>query len=122
MIKNDDIYYTHGHCAVFALALHRVFGYPICILLINDSYPAPVSNDEKGIAHAFCEMDGNAIDVSGVKSLSDMLEKYYFNERVNCTEDQLINHNYKGKKIICKSETDKAIDIIRRCPEKYKIN
>jgi hypothetical protein len=66
-------------------------------------------------------MEDNAIDVSGIKSLNDMLEKYYFNEQVHCTEDELINHNYKGKKIICQSETDKAIDIIRQSPQKYKM-
>lgn len=122
MTKNDDTYYLHGHCAVFALALHKVFGYPICILLINESFPAPVPNDEKGIAHAFCEMDENAIDASGVKSLSDMLEKYYFHERVNYTEDQMINHNYQGKKLISKSETNKAIEFIKLSPQKYTIS
>jgi hypothetical protein len=122
MIKNDDTYYLHGHCAVFALALHKVFGYPICILLINESFPVPVPNDEKGIAHAFCEMDEQAIDASGVKSLSDMLEKYYFHERVNYTEAQMNDHIYQGKKIICKSETDKAIEFIEKSRQKYMIN
>jgi hypothetical protein len=94
------------------------------MLFMNHSFPTPLPNDEKGIAHAFCKRNDYAIDVCGIKSLTTMLAEYQaqYNECVNYTDDQLTNHRYQGKKLISKSEIDDAIAYIKLDPQKYKIS
>lgn len=69
--------YKYGLCHVFALALHRVFGYQIAILedqdreMINDR----LHKTWPYIPHVFCIKNGYIIDASGVRKPRTMIRE-----------------------------------------------
>jgi len=69
--------YKYGLCHVFALALHRVFGYQIAIIEDQDR---EIINDRLHktwpyIPHVFCIRKGYIIDAAGVRKPRTMIRE-----------------------------------------------
>lgn len=95
IIKEDDNcnaeYYISGHCAAYAIALHRVFKWPIYGLFHYGYHDVIVSGIlgqgevkvEKRLLkttdHAFCMIPGNEnniIDASGIQPINQLLHRF----------------------------------------------
>lgn len=72
--------YTSGECHVFAVALHRLFGWPMCAVLDNGELywedPEYTDNFIRSAVHVFAtDPAGNAWDVMGVRKREDICEE-----------------------------------------------
>jgi hypothetical protein len=71
------VFYLHGRCHIFALALHLALGYRIEALWNSE----PLSDDgdfgERALVHAYCRRpDGQMVDASGVISKDQLYSDY----------------------------------------------
>ena len=88
--------YLHGFCSMFALALHKKFGYPIfrCVSINEldecgfENYSVreleKISYDNLPLIHDFCVVDNRYIDVRGItddgKLFFSSFEDFFINE------------------------------------------
>lgn len=70
--------YLHGDCHIFALALHKVFGYQIKLAI--DEYD--IELEEPVLVHAFCYEGESVIDARGVSGKADVLEPFDYSDVV----------------------------------------
>lgn len=80
MEKDDatELYMTGG-CGIFAIALHKVFGYPIGALLDTENIEYYDENEEPiaSVIHVFTHKDNKIIDVKGIRSIEEMKACYW---------------------------------------------
>lgn len=72
--------YTSGSCHILAVAIHRVSGWPIHLVLDQTERwwedPADPDNWIPSVAHAYCiDPSGNAWDIEGVRPLAHVPEE-----------------------------------------------
>ncbi len=106
--RNTEKYYLEGACPYFALALHRIFGYEIKILLSNNI-----------IVHVFVydKNAGKAIDVRGKLSEEDIKREYHdlIEPIIVCVNDTELKNLMGDDKPLCPyslEEIMKAMAII----------
>jgi hypothetical protein len=77
--ESDEIFFSAGMCHVFAIAMHRRYGYPLKVMQKSDGR----------ISHAYCERNGQPFDVRGDKiTLRRFFENFSGRTR-EITEDEL---------------------------------
>lgn len=120
---DDDIIYdfSMGYCYVFALALNKVFGYPIEICWLESG----------SLLHCYCvdKYSNNIIDIYGIRKKSEMLQgikyssKFLTFERANPkTIWWYVNEKKKGFFPIKRSDIRIALEIITSNPERYDVS
>lgn len=106
-------YFTKGHCLEYAVALNKMYGYPIRAIFSRDA--------KKTLVHAFCINTDNEdlpIDGRGVTSIADIMKdhpNYSETDIIDVTEEDLHREFYRDSKYINKDygETvNKAKDCI----------
>lgn len=70
--------YLHGDCHIFALALHKVFGYKMKLAI--DEYD--IELEEPVLIHAYCYEGEYVIDARGVSGKDEALEPFDYSEVV----------------------------------------
>lgn len=78
--SNDIATYCHGECHVFAVALHRLTGWPIHVVVDNDEHHWDSEEDDDDflpvVVHVLCEdPDGNLWDVRGSRPRDSLYEE-----------------------------------------------
>lgn len=73
--------YLHGYCQLMALALHKVTGLPLGVLVHEDAYLDDDGNPMNALGHAYCVMhrdgmDPLVLDARGFREHRDMLAEY----------------------------------------------
>jgi hypothetical protein len=108
-------YYTKGHCLEFAIALHRMYGYPLKAIFSHDA--------GRTLVHAFCIYPNDediAIDGRGISLISDIMKDlsgYRIKDIIDVTEEELISEFPRDRKYdneVYEDMVDKAIDCIKQ--------
>ena len=73
--------YLHGYCQLMALALSKVTGLPLGVLIQNDAFLDEDGNPMDALGHAYCivEREGQdplVLDARGYREHSQMLAEY----------------------------------------------
>lgn len=122
--------YKRGLCHVFAIALHRVFGYQIAILedrdreIINDR----VHKIWPYVPHVFCINGDRIIDAAGIRKASTMIRetgkfkithpKIHRIDSRSLFNNSLYQVNYER---ITKKDLREAEQFIQNHKEKYSV-
>lgn len=128
--KEQINYYMSEACPYFALALHKIFNYPIAILQDNTQIETwGESNDKKLplLAHVFCFKDNSIIDVRGITTTEDLFKIFYDLEEPEIdwkvSQKELIGYMgpYEPFNSYDDEEINEAIDIIKGNLNKYTV-
>lgn len=69
--------YKHGRCELFAIALHKMFGYPIRFYID----PEDLEMSMPVLIHACNVLDNNTlIDIDGKTNVENILDEFDYNE------------------------------------------
>lgn len=92
-ILNESMDFEHGDCPIFAIALHRISGYPLRALVEYDD-----NLGETVLIHAYVRRDATwCIDSTGEVDIPWMLAKYPNNgnaEEISISEEDLLKIGY----------------------------
>jgi len=66
----ENEHYLYGNCHVFALALHRVSGWPLGTAMDDDMQVGLC------LTHAFAPVDGLIVDIKGARTFDEMLADF----------------------------------------------
>lgn len=78
--RSDEKYYMEGACPFFALAAHRLTGWPIAVLTDEEAEWESFGSDKEYplIAHVFVVTpDGMAFDAKGIRSIEDVKNDFH---------------------------------------------
>jgi len=122
-------YYEHGQCELFALALHKTFGYDIYFFIDNNVEFETEDGFDYGDAliHAYCKDDkGNYFDASGLVTLNDIENEHteYVNESEHILVTEKMFYEYIQSGFILKfriSELNKLETYIKENFLKYVV-
>lgn len=102
--------YTSGKCMVFAAALSELFGYPISVIHYRGL-----------IAHAYCEVDGVAIDIRGREDARAFVERWtdgYHQDDLEFEGPDL--HDFREFWNISDDQLAEATAVIKRSPHLFR--
>jgi hypothetical protein len=123
--------YKCGYCHVFALALHRVFGYQIAMIEDKDRYMWSDEHPGKElpyIPHVFCIKNGYTIDAIGVRKISTTIracgEKPIKHAKIHKIDPRSLYHNniFKiGFEKFTEKDIQEAEQFILKHKEHYEV-
>lgn len=70
-LSEDEELMLHGHCHLFAIAMHELTGFPIAAYLDTD-----LESEATVLVHAFVIKDGSSIDVRGAFKEDEILDEF----------------------------------------------
>ena len=121
--------YKYGYCHVFALALHKIFGYQIAILEDKDRQ---IIRDDLHkwwiyVPHVFCIKNGYIIDAFGIRKPSNMIRQSgkftITNHKIHKIDSRML-YNHSLFKVnfyrITKKNLTEAETFILKHKEKYE--
>lgn len=123
-------FYMTGGCGIFAIALHKVFGYAIGSLL-DDENTEYYDEDEEPIAsvvHVFAHDGDKIIDAKGVRSIEKVKADYWDVEgRIDWeVSEREIREEYSGEDRplypVLDSEIQEAVEFIENNREEYSLS
>ena len=129
-IEEATDYYMSEGCAIFAIVLHRIFGYNIASYLddYNEDFTDEDGESLPGIVHVFTYVDNQIIDVKGIRNLQDLKNDFYdVNGRVDWkVSEREILEEYSGDEDsrlykISKKDINEATRFINKHIDMYKI-
>lgn len=123
-------YYMTGGCGIFAIALHRIFGYYLGAYL-DDECEDFCDEDEEpipAVVHVFAHDGDKIIDAKGIRTIENVKSDFYdVDGRTDwdVTENE-IKHEYCGDNSplyeFSEADVKEAIDYIQHNVGKYKIH
>lgn len=122
MDKASIRYYMEGACPSFAIALHRLTGLPLFMLVDEAAIEKWNGEEFPVVAHVFVMTpDRSVIDASGIRHLSEVIDHYHdlADPQVHQLGLQELKKWMGEERPLCEydpGEIQEAIQLIRRDP------